>query len=53
MQIYDVPVVYALLPNNQQLSYVKMFEILKDDESTLNPTSITCDFEHAAFKAMK
>ncbi|XP_076039036.1 uncharacterized protein LOC143024139 [Oratosquilla oratoria] len=48
-----IPIIYALLPNKQRSTYSKMFEMLKDLEPTLSPTSIICDFEHAAFTAMK
>lgn len=46
-------VVFALLSNSQRLTYAKMFEMLKDDKPTLNPTANICDFEYADFKAMK
>lgn len=46
-------IVYALLPNKQQFTYAKMFEILKDAKLTLTSTSIICNFEYAAFKAIK
>ena len=47
------PVVYALLPNKQRTTYIRMFELLKESEPDLKPTSIVCDFEQAAHSAMR
>lgn len=47
------PTIYALLPNKQRATYVKMFELLKETELNLKPSSIVCDFEQAAHSAMK
>ena len=46
------PAVYALLPNKQRTMYQKMFELLKEIEPNLKPSSIVCDFEQAAYSAM-
>ena len=46
------PAVYALLPHKQRTTYLKMFELLKEMEPNLKPSSIVCDFEQAAHSAM-
>ena len=46
------PAVYALLPNKQRTTYLKMFELLKEMELNLKPCSIVCDFEQAAHSAI-
>lgn len=47
------PVLYALLPNKQNTTCVRIFELLKEIKPNLKPTSINCDFEQAAHSAMK
>ncbi|KAB0803069.1 hypothetical protein PPYR_00039 [Photinus pyralis] len=47
------PICYALLPNKMRGTYQRMFELLKELLPNLNPLAINCDFEHAAFTAMK
>lgn len=44
--------VYALLPNKQRTTYVKMFELLKKMDPNLKPSSVVCDFEQAAHSAI-
>ena len=48
-----IPIVYALLPNKQRLTYSRLFELLKTIESNLRPVSIICDFEQAAIHAFQ
>ncbi|XP_038653015.1 uncharacterized protein LOC119965989 [Scyliorhinus canicula] len=48
-----IPVLYALLPNKQKVTYSRVFEMIKEIEPTVNPKSILCDFELAAFSAIK
>lgn len=47
------PIFYALLPNKQRATYNQMFNMIKDLIPNLAPMQIHCDFEHAAFAAMK
>ena len=47
------PIIYALLPDKQRATYVRMFQLLLDIEPNLNPTSIICDFEQGAHSAMR
>lgn len=47
------PILYAMLPNKQGSTYKKMLEMIKEIQPGLRPTSISCDFEVAAFQAMK
>ena len=44
---------YALLPNKQHTTYMRMFTLLKEMEPNLKPNSIVCDFEQAAHSDMK
>ena len=48
-----IPVLYALLPNKQRVTYSRLFTMIKECEPTVNPKSIICDFEIAAFLAIK
>ncbi|ODM87485.1 FLYWCH-type zinc finger-containing protein 1 [Orchesella cincta] len=48
-----IPTVYALLPNRQQSTYVRLLTALKDLAPNLNPVSITTDFEKAAKNAFE
>ena len=41
------------LPNKQCTTYMRMFELLKEMEPNLKPSSIVFDFEQAAHSAMK
>ncbi|KAB0799136.1 hypothetical protein PPYR_07016 [Photinus pyralis] len=47
------PIFYALLPNKQEVTYRRMFELVIELQPELNPESIACDFENAAISAMK
>lgn len=47
------PILYALLPNKQRVTYTRMFELIKTLVPNLSPGSIICDYEYAAFSAMK
>ena len=48
-----IPVLYALLPNKQKVTYSRLFTLIKECEPTVNPKSIVWDFEIAAFTAIK
>lgn len=48
-----IPVIYALLPDKQRATYVRLFELIKECHPYVNPGSIICDYELAAFSAMK
>ncbi|KAE9534905.1 hypothetical protein AGLY_008197 [Aphis glycines] len=48
-----LPVIYALLPSKKANVYKKLLNMLKTLEPDLNPDSISCDFELAAFTAIK
>ena len=47
-----LPLVYGLLPNKSQKTYVKFLSLLKDKVSQ-NPTSVNCDFEKAVMNAFQ
>lgn len=47
------PLIYALLPNKQRKTYLKLLRELKRLRPDLNPCSISSDFETAAIKAFK
>ncbi|KAL4107919.1 hypothetical protein QTP88_018188 [Uroleucon formosanum] len=47
------PIMYALLPSKKASVYEKLLIMLKTLEPDLNPDSISCDFELAAFTAIK
>ena len=40
-----IPVLYALFPNKQKVTYSRLFTMIKECEPTVNPKSIVCDFE--------
>jgi MULE transposase domain len=46
------PVLYALLPDKTQQTYVRMFDAITSTWPHLNPTSISTDFEMAALNAI-
>lgn len=46
-----MPAIYALLPNKQGATYVRLFAQLKVLQRNLNPESIMSDFELAAINA--
>lgn len=47
------PVIYALLPNKQTNTYMRMIALLKEVEPNLNPRKISCDYELAAINAFQ
>lgn len=47
------PVLYALLPNKRRVTYDRMFQMINALLPGLQPKGIYCDYEHAAFSAMK
>jgi len=62
MQLYTIhvirfqkvfPAVFALLPNRTEATYIKMLTALKALAPTMNPHSITTDFEKAAKNAFQ
>lgn len=46
-----VPVVFALLPNKSQETYLKLAFAVKSLKPSLNPTNLMADFERAALNA--
>lgn len=49
----SIPLVYALLPNKTQITYIHLLEKLKQLEPTLKPTNILTDLERAAINAFQ
>ena len=47
------PVIYALLPNKQKVTYIKLFEMLKLAFPEVTPKSLLCDFEIGPISAVK
>ena len=47
-----LPCVYALLPNKQQATYHRLFEILKEHQNALAPQNVMVDFELAVLSAI-
>ena len=47
------PIIYALLPNKQRVTYIKLFDLIKKAFSEVAPKSLLCDFEQGAISAMK
>ncbi|KAG8238728.1 hypothetical protein J437_LFUL018501, partial [Ladona fulva] len=47
------PMVYTLLPSKSRATYDKLFGIIKDLQQGLQPATISCDFEMAAFRSMR
>ena len=47
------PVLYALLQNKQYATYMRMFAMVNEMIANAGPAIINCDFERAAFTAMK
>ncbi|KFD65998.1 hypothetical protein M514_03176 [Trichuris suis] len=50
---FVLPVLYALLPNKQELTYRRMFEGIKATWPQFDPETITLDFEEAAMNAVR
>ncbi|KFD49108.1 hypothetical protein M513_10050 [Trichuris suis] len=50
---FVLPVLYALLPNKQELTYRRMFEGIKATWPQFDPETITLDFEQAAMNAVR
>ena len=47
-----IPCVYALLPNKQQTTYARFFDVLLDDDH-LQPQTVMVDFEIAVLNAVR
>ena len=47
-----LPCVYALLPNKQQGTYHRLFEILKEHQNALAPQNVMVDFKLAVLNAI-
>ncbi|KAB0802861.1 hypothetical protein PPYR_05047 [Photinus pyralis] len=47
------PIIYALLPNKQGATYVRLFRALIELEPNFQPRSYSCDFEAAAITAFQ
>ena len=52
LHILILPCVYALLPNKQQATYNRLFEILKEHQNNLAPQNVMVDFELAVLNAI-
>lgn len=50
---FVLPVLYALLPNKEAGTYLRMFEAVKEMWPELNPSSISIDFEQGAIGAVR
>lgn len=50
---FVLPILYALLPNKQEATYKRMFELIKELWPDFSPTSISTDFEQAVLNAMR
>ncbi|MGL6146086.1 MAG: hypothetical protein ACRC0D_06330, partial [Macrococcoides caseolyticum] len=50
---FVLPIVYALLPNKESATYLRMFRAIKEIWPNLNPSSISIDFEQAAIGAVR
>ena len=50
---FVLPVLYALLPNKEGVTYRRMFEAIKELWPHLNPSSVSIDFEQAAIGAVR
>lgn len=46
---YVIPLLYALLNNKKEKTYLKILEVLKEKEHQLNPESVMLDFEKGWF----
>lgn len=46
---YVIPLLYALLPNKRERTYLKILEVLKEKDNQLNPESVMLDFEKGWF----
>lgn len=47
------PIMYALLPNKQCTTYVRMLKLLKEMESGVKPASVVWNYKQAAHFALK
>jgi len=47
------PLIYALLPNKQEKTYDKLFDMLNLLKPGLNPRSVSCDFELSVINTIK
>ena len=52
-QNISLPLVYALLPDKSETTYIKFLEAVKNFDPSFFPSSITTDFEPAMIKATK
>lgn len=48
-----IPVLYALLPNRKEATYIRLFTLLKEKLSDFSPKVIKVDFEIAAIQAFR
>ena len=51
-ETHTVPLVYCLAKQKNQATYDKIFRILKQERTDLNPTSFTIDYERAAMNSI-
>ena len=49
----SIPCVYGLLPNKRQVMYMSFLEKLKEADATLNPDTVTTDYEVATSGAAR
>ncbi|KFD55441.1 hypothetical protein M513_03781 [Trichuris suis] len=50
---YVLPMLYALLPNKEEQTYCRLFEVIKELWPKFAPETIAVDFEDAAVNAIK
>lgn len=47
----SVPLVYALLPDKREATYIRLFEVVKNLNASINPTGLMTDFERSSINA--
>ena len=52
-RVRSIPCIYCLLPNKEQTTYERLFQILKDLNPDLNPEHISIDFELGLINACR
>ena len=51
--LQSIPSVYGLLPNKRQVTYMSFLQKLKEADATLNPDTVTTDYEVATINALQ
>ena len=49
----SIPCIYGLLPNKRQVMYMSFLQKLKEADATLNPDTVTTDYEVATINALQ